>query len=211
MTTALHFDHPWRIAGGAAFTFVVASAIAAQDPLSKRELDLTTWINSAPDWTASALYPIMQLGTVIAPIGFAIAVVVWKRDWWTAAASLVGGVFTWFAAKGVKEVVQRGRPLQYLPDIHVREGSGTGLGFISGHSAVAACTAIIAMTVLPRRWRPVLVLVPFLVGLGRIVHGVHLPADVVGGWAFGVLTGLGSVELFGRLRGRFARRSGAAA
>jgi membrane-associated phospholipid phosphatase len=38
------------------------------------------------------------------------------------------------------------------------------------------------------------------VGLGRIVHGVHLPADVTGGWAFGVLVGLGTIELFERLR-----------
>jgi membrane-associated phospholipid phosphatase len=211
MTASLHFDHPWRIAGGAAFVFVVSSAIAAQDPLSQRELDLTTWFNSAPDWVAGALYPVMQLGTVIAPIGFAVVMVVWKRDWWTAAASVVAGLFTWFAAKGVKELVQRGRPLQYLPDINVREGSGTGLGFISGHSAVAACTAIVAMTVLPRKARPWLVLLPVLVGVGRIVHGVHLPADVVGGWAFGVLTGLGTVELFGRIRDRVARRAGASA
>jgi hypothetical protein len=39
--------------------------------------------------------------------------------------------------------------------------------------------------------------------VGRIVHGVHLPADVTGGWAFGVLVGLGTIELFGRLRRRF--------
>ena len=79
MTASLHFDHPWRIAGGAAFVFVVSSAIAAQDPLSQRELDLTTWFNSAPDWVAGALYPVMQLGTVIAPIGFAVVIVVWKE------------------------------------------------------------------------------------------------------------------------------------
>jgi undecaprenyl-diphosphatase len=208
MTASLHFDHPWRIAGGATFVFVVASAVAKQDPLPQRELDLTTWFNSAPDWVAHTLWPFMQLGTVIAPIGFSVVMILWKRDWWTAAASLVGGVFTWFAAKGVKELVRRGRPLQYLPNINVREGGGTGLGFISGHSAVAACTAVIAMTVLSRKWRPLLVLLPGLVGIGRIVHGVHLPADVVGGWAFGVLTGLGTVEMFGRLRDHLAARAG---
>jgi undecaprenyl-diphosphatase len=204
----LHFDHPWRIAAGATAVLAVSGLIAKQDPLPPRELSLTTWINNAPDWVASVLYLPMQLGTVIAPLGFAVVMIVWKRDWWTAAASVVGGVATWFAAKGVKQIVKRGRPLQYLPDLHVREGSGTGLGFISGHSAVAACTALIAMTVLPRRARPWLVLAAVAVGIGRIVHGVHLPADVTGGWAFGVLVGLGTIELFGRLKQRFGMNAG---
>ena len=202
MTTTLHFDHPWRIAAGAAAALAVSGLVALQSPLPRWELDLTMWINGAPDWVASVLYPVMQLGTIIAPLLLAVVMVVWKRDMWTAAAAVIGGVVTWFAAKGVKQMVERGRPLQYLPEIDVREGSGTGLGFISGHSAVAACTALIAMTVVPRRLRPVLVLLAFLVGVGRIVHGVHLPADVVGGWGFGVLVGLATIELMGRLRAR---------
>jgi undecaprenyl-diphosphatase len=210
MTAALHFDHPWRIAGIATATLLASGLLALQDPIPEAELDLTIWINSAPDWVAGLLYPVMQMGTLVAPIGVALAVVLWKRDWWAAATAVLAGVVTWFAAKVVKAMVERGRPLQYLPDIDVREGSGTGFGFVSGHSAVAACTALVAMTVLPRRWRPVVVLVPVLVGLGRVVHGVHLPADVAGGWSFGVLIGLATVELMGRLRDRSTSRRGAA-
>lgn len=202
MTSALHFDHPGRIAAGAGAALMVSGVIAMQSPLPQWELDLTMWLNGAPDWVASALYPVMQLGTVLAPLLLAVVVLVWKRDVWTAAAAVIGGLATWFAAKGVKQLVERGRPLQYLPDIDVREGSGTGLGFISGHSAVAACTALIAMTVLPRRARPVLVLLAVLVGVARIVHGVHLPLDVVGGWSFGVLVGLATIEVLGRIRDR---------
>lgn len=211
MTASLHFDHPWRIATGAGVVLAASAVVAAQRPLPARELDLTMWLNSAPDWVATALYPVMQLGTIIAPVAFAVVMVVWRRDWWTAAASVLGGVVTWFAAKAVKQIVQRGRPLQYLPDINVREGSGTGLGFISGHSAVAACTALIAMTVLPRRARSWLVLLALLVGVARIVHGVHLPCDVIGGWAFGALAGLAVVELLGRVRHRLQHRTGASA
>lgn len=206
MTAALHFDHPWRIAGAATVGLALSGVVASHRPVPGWELHLTTWMNGAPDWVAHALYPVMQLGTVLAPLAFAVVMVVWRRDWWTATATLVAGLVTWFAAKGVKEVVRRGRPLEYLPDINVREGSGTGLGYISGHSAVAACTALIAMTVVPRRWRPWFVLVAALVGIGRIVHGVHLPADVVGGWSFGVLVGLGTVEAMGRMRAALARR-----
>lgn len=210
MTTTLHFDHPGRIAIGAAVGLGVSGVVALQSPIPAWELDLTMWINGAPDWVASVLYPVMQLGTVLAPLLLAVVVLVWKRDTWTAAAAVIGGVATWFAAKGVKQLVERGRPLQYLPEIDVREGSGTGLGFISGHSAVAACTALVAMTVLPRRSRPVVALLAVLVGIGRIVHGVHLPADVVGGWSFGVLVGLATVEVMGRLRARCTEQEDAA-
>lgn len=196
----LHLDHPGRIAIGATGVLAVSALFAWQDPPLQPELDLTAWINDAPVWVAQTLYPVMQLGTVAAPLGLALVVLIWKRDPWTAAAAAVGGVVTWFAAKGVKQMVKRGRPLAYLPDLHVREGDGSGLGFISGHSAVAACTGLIALTVLPRRARPWVALTAGLVGLGRIVHGVHLPADVTGGWAFGVLVGLGTIELFERLR-----------
>jgi membrane-associated phospholipid phosphatase len=56
------------------------------------------------------------------------------------------------------------------------------------------------MAALPARWRPVAVVLAALVGIGRIVHGVHLPADVTGGWALGTLLGLGAVLLVDRLR-----------
>jgi membrane-associated phospholipid phosphatase len=43
-----------------------------------------------------------------------------------------------------------------------------------------------------------------LVGIARIVFGLHLPADVVGGWSFGVLLALGAlwiVDVIERARG----------
>jgi membrane-associated phospholipid phosphatase len=79
----------------------------------------------------------------------------------------------------------------------IREGDGTGLGYICDHGAVAASAATMAMVAMPRRWRPLAASVAGLVGLARIAHGVHPPADVVGGWSYGVLTastGLGFVD-----------------
>jgi undecaprenyl-diphosphatase len=188
-------NHPVGIAIGAAGCFVVSLLIALPNHVSRWELDLTQWINDAPQWVADALYPVMQLGTLTAPFIVAIVIVVIRRDWLLALATIVAGLVAWFGAKGVKKLVARGRPLQYLPDIHVREGKGNGLGFISGHSAVAAASAIMLMVALPRRWRPAVAAVAALVGIARIVFGVHLPADVVGGWSFGVLVALGCLWL----------------
>ena len=55
---------------------------------------------------------------------------------------------TWFGAQGVKQIVHRERPFAFLPEIHVREGTGNGLGYLSGHSAMARpSVAVVALTV----------------------------------------------------------------
>ena len=40
-----------------------------------------------------------------------------------------------------------------------------------------------------------------LVGLARVVHGVHLPADLVGGWSLGILIAMGALWVVDRLGG----------
>jgi glycosyltransferase 2 family protein len=192
------------IAGSAVAGLGVAYAVAVRNPVPQWELSLTTWINDAPDALSTSLYPVMQLGTLGGPLVVAGAIAIFTRDWWLSVTTVLTGAVTWFAAKGVKRIVERGRPKQYLPDILVREGDGSGLGFISGHSAVAASAAVMAMVVIPRRWRPLAALLAGLVGIARIVHGVHLPADVVGGWCFGVLVALaalGILDAFERAAG----------
>ena len=49
---------------------------------------------------------------------------------------MAAGVGTWMAAKGIKQLVSRGRPHLYMPGVVVRSGDGTGLGYIPGHAAV---------------------------------------------------------------------------
>lgn len=198
-------EHPRAVAVTAAVALVVSWVIAAQRPVPGWELRLTEWINDAPSTLASALQPVMQLGTLGGPIVVAIAIVAIKRDWLLGGAIVATGLFTWFAAKGVKQLVQRDRPPSYLADIVVRDGDGSGLGFISGHSAVAASAVMMGVVVIPKRLRPLAVAVAALVGLARVLVGVHLVADVVGGWSFGVLTGLGGLAVAGGFRTRAVR------
>lgn len=189
-----------RAVGAVALVGLLGSwAIAERRPVPGWELDLTRAINDVPDSIATALYPVMQLGTIAAPIAVALAIGVWRRDRALAAGAVVAGLAAWFGAKAVKRWVERGRPLEFLPGIDVREGAGTGLGFVSGHSAVAAACAVVAAAALPARWRPCAAALAASVGVARIVHGVHLPADVVGGWSFGVLVGLAALEVVDRL------------
>lgn len=195
-------EHPAALAGVSVVAIAGSYAVAVQRPVPEWELRLTESINDVPEWVANVLYPIMQLGTLGGPIAVAVGIAIFKRDWLLSGATVAAGLVTWFGAKGVKRIVDRDRPLGFLPEIVVREGDGSGLGYVSGHSAVAATAAVMAASVLPGRWKLVPAALAFLVGIARIVHGVHLPADLVGGWAIGVLIGLGTLGIVDVVRRR---------
>jgi membrane-associated phospholipid phosphatase len=190
--TRPHSPLYWRthllILAGAALVFFLAYIEATRHAVPAWELDLTDEINEAPAWLARALWPIMQLGTVWAPIvlGTVVAAVYGPRR---GAAVVISGVGAWLLAKVVKHLVERGRPLAYLPDINVREGTGGGLGFVSGHTAVAFAVATALLPILPPKGRIVAYALATLVGLARIVYGVHLVVDVIGGAALGIVVG----------------------
>jgi undecaprenyl-diphosphatase len=148
------------------------------------------------------MWPVMQGGTLVAPIVVAAGIVVVRRDWYVAGVLVVVGVVTWLGSQAVKQLVERERPFAFIVDVNVREGTGSELGYLSGHSAMAAAIGVVLLTVVPRRWWPLLVVLVAIVGVGRIVHGVHLPADVIGGWAFGTLVGLVGVNVIDRHRAR---------
>jgi membrane-associated phospholipid phosphatase len=187
--------HPWPLAAAAGAVLVATWVVASRRPVPRWELRLEAWFNDAPGAVASAAWPVMQFGNAVAPFVIAGIVYLLVREWVLPIATLAAGMAAWFLAKGVKPVVGRDRPSTYLPDIVVHEGDGTGLGFVSGHSAVGAALAVCVVVAVPPRWRPVPIALAALVGLARLVVGVHLPVDVVGGWALGVLVGLAAVAV----------------
>ena len=204
MTAERTLRHPWVIAAVAIVVLTWTWIIAAQDGLESWERSLTRGLNDAPDWVAHAMWPVMQAGTLFAPFVVALVIGLVRRDWFVACIVVVVGVVTWFGAQGVKRIVERERPIAFIADLHVREGTGNGLGYLSGHSAMAAAITVVVLTVVPRRWWPGLLAVVVIVGVARVVHGVHLPADVLGGWAFGTLIGLVGVSVIDWHRRRAA-------
>jgi membrane-associated phospholipid phosphatase len=65
------------------------------------------------------------------------------------------------------------------------------MSFPSGHAANGLVFWLAAALLLPSRHRPAWIaaaaLLAFLIGLSRVMLGVHWPSDVIGGWAFGLL------------------------
>ena len=174
----------------AAAAFFVAFLIVDDNTaaIPQWEADLTERINDAPGWFAAVLWPLMQMGNLFGPIVIGIGAA-YVYGWRRGLAVVVSGVGAWFLAKFVKDLVSRGRPLEFIPSIDVREGKGTGLGFVSGHTAVAFAIATALLPVLPRRGRIIAYAAATMVGVSRIVYGVHFPLDVVGGAALGIMCG----------------------
>jgi undecaprenyl-diphosphatase len=94
----------------------------------------------------------------------------------------------------IKQFVQRGRPDSLLDKVNILGEPAGGLGYVSGHSAVAVALATVSSPYLGRRARRVAWALAAAVCLTRMYAGAHLPLDVLGGaalgWAAGALVHL---------------------
>jgi membrane-associated phospholipid phosphatase len=134
------------------------------------------------------VWPVMQLGNVLV-VPAAALVAAGLRRWWLAGGLLVAGTGTYLAAKVVKGVVVRGRPGGLLDDVVLRGAAAQGRGFLSGHAAVAVAVLTVAWPWLGPRARVAGVVLAAAVCLARVHVAAHLPLDVVGGAALGLLVG----------------------
>ncbi len=180
----------WVTAGVGALALAGGWAIAAEaTQVPSWEEAVTLGINDAPDWLRYPLWPVMQLGNfwmvAVLPAGLYAA----TRSGRAAATGALATGAAWALAKLVKEQVGRGRPADFFDDTVVRESGVTGLGYVSGHAAVAFAAATVVAHFLPRRWKWVPFGLATVTGLARIHYGAHFALDVVGGAGLGVACG----------------------
>ena len=143
------------------------------------------WLNHAADVPRALAWMPMQLGNVVVvPVSALVALALGRVR---LALSLGGaGMLAWVAAKGVKDVVERGRPGALVEDAVLRDAHAGGLGFPSGHVAVAAALAFVVLPRLGRAGRTAVLVSATLVGILRVYVGAHLPLDITGGVGVGM-------------------------
>jgi undecaprenyl-diphosphatase len=147
-------------------------------------------------------------------IGVVLALWLWRRGshWALAVAPVVALAIGGLAASVAKAAFDRPRPPAAF-----RASSVSSAAFPSGHATDAAAFFLaaaltVAITVTRHRWaRVTLVAVgaflAILVGLSRLVLGVHWLSDVVAGWALGSAIAIAVVVAVWALTGRARRRS----
>jgi glycosyltransferase 2 family protein len=159
------------------------------------ETDVFRLVNDLPlpGWTDPGVWLIMQLG-VIGAVPLVAVLALATRRLRLAVDAVVAAGSIYLLAKVIKEFVKRGRPQTLLDNVHIMGEPARGLGYVSGHSAVAVALATVASPYLSRRWRRVAWGLALAVCLARMYVGAHLPLDVLGGaalgWAAGALTHL---------------------
>ena len=122
-------------------------------------------------------------------IGVAVLGLLIRRRWRLALYLLVTGAGALVLVPVLKSLVGRLRPVVAHPIAH-----GTGNSFPSGHTLGSmVCYGALFLVFLPAargRWRRVftvtIVALIALVGVSRILLGVHYVSDVIGGWAIGI-------------------------
>ncbi|HEV2921708.1 MAG TPA: phosphatase PAP2 family protein, partial [Actinomycetota bacterium] len=186
-TLPRHPGDALRLVAGLAVLLLCTATVRPHD-VGTLETDVFRLANDLPGDLFPAFFVVMQAGNVLA-VGVAAAVVAATRRFWLAANLAITGIGVWLLAKAIKARIGRGRPVDLLPDVHLRGSHDNGLGFVSGHAAVAVAIATMIVPYLGRRARWVAVLVAFLVCVSRLYVGAHLPLDVVGGAALGWAAG----------------------
>jgi len=167
--------------------FAVSLAIAHTHQLNGWQTRLFYDLNNLSDtFTKPALWVTEGLGAVY-PIAFCIFVPLlygrYRLAWRFFVA--VGGAGILMEA--AKLIAKEPRPIVLLNGhVHQRAVELGLTSFPSGHMAVATAMALTVWLILPRAWRLLSILWIVLVGLSRIYLGVHLPIDVVGGFAIGL-------------------------
>jgi membrane-associated phospholipid phosphatase len=166
---------------------IISMLVASGSTLSGWQDSVFRAINNEPNslrtpalWITEGLgaaYPIILC--VLIPLLFKKYRLSW-RFFFTTGGAIVAG----FA---VKYIVNEPRPVAMLNgNLHVRAVE-TGPGFPSGHMLAATALALTLWFILPKAWRWVSVLWILLVAWSRLYLGVHTPADIISGFAIGLM------------------------
>ncbi|MGV3758638.1 MAG: phosphatase PAP2 family protein [Actinomycetota bacterium] len=163
-----------------------AWAVGDGQPLPGEVGTVEAW-NRLPAAVGWPLRAIMQLGTLWAGLAAVAAAAWWcRRVGMLAPAALLLSVAVAYRLDNVlKDLIERPRPYDVLPDLVARDHVG-GFAYPSGHTTMAVAIVAALHPILPRRGQVVAWTLAALVAVARLHVGAHWPLDLVGGAALGL-------------------------
>jgi undecaprenyl-diphosphatase len=151
---------------------------------------------SQPDFWRAMTF----LGDWQVRIAIGLAAALWL-GWRTRA--LTG--FAFLAVLAVQGLTNSGLKMLFArprPELFDHLDYTWDLSFPSGHAAQNACLWLLVALLIDRRLLWIGVPLAFLIGVSRVVLGVHWPSDVLGGWAAGAAFALAGADIVARASGR---------
>jgi membrane-associated phospholipid phosphatase len=184
----LSSSHDRAVVAAALTVFLAGARLARRGSVSQLEARWFQLANGLSHRAYAPVWVLMQFGSLGGALATGAALRVAGRPALGGRVAVVGTV-TWAAAKAVKPFVRRGRPAYTIEGVEVRGHEQAGLGYPSGHAAVAAAIAAVITSQVAPAWRVPVWAAALAVGPTRSYVGAHLPLDVLGGAALGIAIG----------------------
>jgi undecaprenyl-diphosphatase len=118
-------------------------------------------------------------------VGAFIYLFIYKKSFWNTFYVFFSAGASWLASKVLKILINTPRPFDSLPDVSALFPQ-TSNAFPSGHAAFFGALAC-AVFFLNKKAGYIFILCAVLIGLARIMAGVHFPVDILGGFTLGIL------------------------
>ena len=175
------------LALGGLVALVICGLIAHTGTVSAPERFVFRAVNELPGWLYPVMWPLQQLGNLVAGVVVAAVALILRR-WRLAIAALI---VTFVDLEPViKSLVVRLRPGTTVPDAVLRgDVPVASQSFPSGHAVLIASLAVISTPYLRGRWRMVPWVLVAAVCVGRVYVGAHNPLDVIAGCGLGLIIG----------------------
>lgn len=180
------FKNPTYQVIAALLLFVISVIASRGTHITSFESHIFFWIHDLPSFLNPLFYLITQAGSIYL-LALLLIFYIYKRSYPVVLRLLLTGTLAYLLAGFCKSVWGRGRPFDLLENVQVLDYF-QGAGFPSGHVALATALALTTGHYLIKKnpWLPALWILG--VAVSRIYLGVHLPLDIVGGFAIGWLS-----------------------
>jgi len=166
-------------------------------------LDIILWFQSwRTDFISTLFKPFDLMGTETFFL-ILLTLVYWVIHKNTGRRLVIFFLFSAWLNAFVKEIWKRPRPFQVSESVKPAF-TASEYGLPSGHTQAGTTVGLILMREIRKHWATALLIVYILLmGMSRMVHGVHFPQDALLGWTLGILVVFCLYQLDARLSGFF--------